>query len=244
MIPPGPLPGFASSDRRVAGSVAGKWGWPQAGPREARNLKPGEADPRSNPAMESARPLPAPAAGEDERELLGRARAGDASAYRVLVERHQDRAYGLALRILRSPADAEEVAQDGFVRAWLALPRFRGESSFGTWLHRIVARRAFDRAAVLKARRSREAAEEEGAHIAGAGGTADAGAALAMRLERLMAKLNERERAVVTLFYYEGRSVEQVSKTLLMPEGTVKSLLSRARAELREGWLREVRSGR
>lgn len=195
--------------------------------------------------MESALPPSAAAAAEpDERALLGRARAGDASAYRVLVERHQDRAYGLALRILRSAPDAEEVAQDGFVRAWLALPRFRGESSFGTWLHRIVARRAFDRAAVLKSRRAREGAEDEAAHVLAGGGEAAERAALALRLERLLEKLNEKERAVVTLFYYEGRSVDQVARTLEMPVGSVKSLLSRARAALREGWLREERSGR
>jgi RNA polymerase sigma-70 factor (ECF subfamily) len=193
--------------------------------------------------MESAHPPPPPAAGEpDERALLGRARAGDTAAYRILVDRHRDRAYGLALRILRSPLDAEEVAQDGFVRAWLALPRFRGESSFGTWLHRIVARRAFDRAAVLKARRARERAEEEAGEIA-AGTAAPGGqAALALRLERLMERLSERECAVVTLFYYEGLSVQQVAETLEMPPGTVKSLLSRARTALREGWLREERS--
>lgn len=195
--------------------------------------------------MESALPPPAPPAAEpDERVLLERARAGDASAYRTLVERHRDRAYGLALRILRSPPDAEEVAQDGFVRAWLALSRFRGESSFGTWLHRIVARRALDRAAVLKARRGRELAEAAAAEVAAEAAAPDDRAALALRLERLMEKLSGKERAVVTLFYYEGRSVEQVARALEMPGGTVKSLLSRARAALREGWLREERSGR
>jgi RNA polymerase sigma-70 factor (ECF subfamily) len=180
----------------------------------------------------------------DERALLDRSRAGDAAAYRVLVERHRDRAYGLALRILRSPPDAEEVAQDGFVRAWLALPRFRGDSSFGTWLHRIVARRAFDRAVVLKARRTREAIEDEAQHVAADAGVPVEQAALGLKLERLMERLNEKERAVITLFYYEGRSVEQVAKTLEMPGGSVKSLLGRARAALRAGWLREERQGR
>src|SRR5262249_60082016 len=85
-----------------------------------------------------------------------RAQAGDTGAFRELVERHQASAYTLALRILRSSADAEEVAQDAFVRVWTALPGFRGESTFSTWLYRIVARRAFDRAQVLKNRRARE----------------------------------------------------------------------------------------
>ena len=68
----------------------------------------------------------------DERRLIARAQAGDTAAFRTLVERHQGRAHALALRILRSPSDAEEVAQDAFVRVWTALPGFRGESTFAT----------------------------------------------------------------------------------------------------------------
>jgi RNA polymerase sigma-70 factor (ECF subfamily) len=173
-------------------------------------------------------------------ELVARARARDTGAVRLLVERHQDRAYGLALRMLRSPEDAREVAQDAFVKAWLALPGFRGESSFGTWLHRIVARRAIDRAAVLRRRRGRETGVEAAETLAAAPpGTIDAASAL--RLERLIANLGEAQRAVVTLFYYEGRSVEQVADMLGMPAGTVKTHLSRARAGLRGAWLREER---
>ena len=80
----------------------------------------------------------------DDAELVARARARDTEAFRALVDRHRDRAYTLALRMLRSPGDAEEVTQDALVRAWTALPQFRGESSFGTWLHRIVVNAAGD----------------------------------------------------------------------------------------------------
>jgi RNA polymerase sigma-70 factor (ECF subfamily) len=195
--------------------------------------------------MESAVPSPAPAAGEsDERALVSRSRAGDTAAFAALVTRHRDRAYALALRIVRSPSDAEEVAQDAFVRAWLAIGRFRGESSFGTWLHRIVARKAIDRAVALKARRAREADDAAIDRAAAAEGSEAAErAALARRLDRLMEKLTPPQRAAVALFYREGRSVEQVAATLEMPAGTVKSLLSRARATLREAWEREERSG-
>ena len=104
------------------------------------------------------------------RSLLERSRGGDQSAFRELVVLHQDRAYGLALRITRSPADAEEVAQDAFLRAWLALGRFRGESSFGTWLYRIVARRALDRLEKLRSRRGREVGRRGGRGPGRAGG--------------------------------------------------------------------------
>src|SRR5262245_39592798 len=98
---------------------------------------------------------------EAERRLIARAQSGDTGAFRELVEQHQARAYTLAARILRSASDAEEVAQDAFVRVWTALPGFRGESSFGTWLYRIVARRAFDRAQVMRTRRARERQDEK-----------------------------------------------------------------------------------
>lgn len=177
------------------------------------------------------------------RSLLERSRGGDQSAFRELVVLHQDRAYGLALRITRSPADAEEVAQDAFLRAWLALGRFRGESSFGTWLYRIVARRAFDRLAQLRTRHGREVGVEDVADLpvpaaGAAGGGAESGAR-ARRLERMVRALPAAQRATVTLYYYEDRSVEQVAGILGMPENTVKTHLSRARAALRAAWPRE-----
>ena len=174
----------------------------------------------------------------DERRLIARSQAGDTAAFRVLVDRHQARAYTLALRILRSAPDAEEVAQDGFVRAWTALPAFRGDSTFGTWLYRIVARRAFDRVQVLRNRRAREQADgtlpERAAPESPVGDPFEA-----ERLGRLLDTLTTPQRAAVTLFYYEGRSVEQVASLLSMPENTVKTHLLRARAALRSAWTHE-----
>jgi len=178
------------------------------------------------------------AADAEERALVGRARAGDQEAFRMLVDQHRDRAFALALRITRSREDAEDVAQEGFVRAWLALPRFRGESAFGTWLHRIVARRALDRAITLKARRDRETEVDEVGELPAAPGPAR-DTMLRGRLERLMETLSGPQRAAVALFYFEDRPVEEIAHALEMPENTVKTHLSRARAALREAWLRE-----
>jgi RNA polymerase sigma-70 factor (ECF subfamily) len=183
----------------------------------------------------------APAEGEaEERELIRLAQGGDQNAFRRLVERHGTRAYALALRIVRSASDAEEVAQDALVRAWRSLPRFRGDSKFSSWLYRIVVRRAFDRAAVLKGRRGREASAEgiETLAAEGAGPDPEARERTA-RLERLVAELPEVPRTVVTLYYYQDRSVAEVARILRMPENTVKTHLSRARAALRTGWLGE-----
>jgi len=183
----------------------------------------------------------APAEGEaEERELIRLAQGGDPDAFRRLVERHGSRAYALALRIVRSASDAEEVAQDALVRAWRSLPRFRGDARFSSWLYRIVVRRAFDRAAVLKGRRGREASAEGIESVAAEGSSPDPEAReRALRLEKLVARLPEVPRTVVTLYYYQDRSVAEVARILQMPENTVKTHLSRARAALRTGWLGE-----
>jgi RNA polymerase sigma factor (sigma-70 family) len=173
------------------------------------------------------------------RALVERARSGDEEAFRMLVESHRDRAFGLALRITRSRADAEDVAQEAFLRAWQALPRFRGEASFGTWLHQIVARRALDRAVTLQTRRRREAAVETAGELP-ARPDAPRDAVLARRLDALLSQLSPQQRTVVTLHYREDRSVEDIAQALGMPENTVKTHLSRARAALRAAWLRET----
>jgi RNA polymerase sigma-70 factor (ECF subfamily) len=194
-------------------------------------LKPDESIGRSKPGAGGA-------AGDEE--YVGRARAGDAEAFRVLVERHRDRVYGLALRIVRSAPDAEEVAQDAFVRAWLALPRFRGAASFSTWIYRITARRAFDRAQTLRLRRGREAPMDttvEAADSAAAPGGETPRIGLARSLDQMVAALPPAQRAAVTLYYLQDHSVEQVAVALAMPENTVKTHLSRARATLRAAWL-------
>jgi len=195
-------------------------------------VKPGEPLERSNRSVDPDR---AEAARRDV-ECVARAQRGDHEAFRELVERHRDRIYGLVLRIVRSRGDAEEVAQDAFVRAWRALPRFRGDAAFATWLHRIAVRLAADRAAMLGRRRGREAPLD------------DPGAVHESRddprphdeakhMEALMERLTVAQRAVVTLYYYQDRSVEDVARLLAMPENTVKTHLSRARAALRKGWM-------
>ena len=203
-------------------------------------VKPEPPPAPSNPVMAGAVPVhPEVRRMSEERRLIARAQAGDTGAFRELVDQHRARAYTLALRILRSTSDAEEVAQDAFVRVWTALPGFRGESSFATWLHRIVARRAFDRAQVLRNRRAREQ-DEEALPEPAAPVTEDADTLRAAVLQRLVSGLSPAQRAAVTLFYYEGRSVEQVAMILGMPENTVKTHLLRARAALRSAWTHAV----
>ncbi len=170
--------------------------------------------------------------------LVEAARRGDQGAFRALVDRHRDHAYGVALQITRSREEAEDAAQEAFVRAWLGLARFRGESTFGTWLHRIVARRALDHAAARRTHDKREA-EIEAAEMLPEPSGDRRDPLLARRLWRLMSRLDPRQRAVVDLFYREELPVRDVAEALSMPENTVKTHLRRARLALREAWLRE-----
>jgi RNA polymerase sigma-70 factor (ECF subfamily) len=211
-------------------------------------LKPTPAVLRSNPEVGTVPDSAEAAASKsaEERDWIARARGGDAQAYRCLVERYSDRAYGLAFRMLGSAPEAEEVAQDALVRAWRALPRFRGDSSFSTWLHRIVVRRALDRSATLKERRLREAPLEELGPAEPIGPESEDAAGreqLSHRLGRLLESLSDVQRAAVMLYYYEDRSVDEVATVLGIPEGTVKTHLHRARGLLRAGWMEEERRG-
>ena len=185
----------------------------------------------SNPGVETDR--------ETEATLLDRCKSGDTRAFQSLVETHQDRAYALALRIVRVESDAEEIAQDAFVKAWLAIREFRGDSSFATWLHRIVLRRALDRADALRARGRREERLEPEPDTSGAPIAVtlpEAESPDTRRLTRLMDSLTPIQRATLALHYYEDRSVTEIAAMLDLPEGTVKTHMSRGRAALREAW--------
>jgi len=176
-------------------------------------------------------PAPPPVAPAEESSLVERARGGDTEAFRALVEKYQDRVFALARRMVGDREEAEEVAQDAFLRAWRALPRFRADARFSTWLYRIAYRRACDAAASLGGRRHRERGLEMAESIADPAPAA--GPSGGEELERLVASLPEAQRAAITLFYYQDRSLGEVARILGLPEGTVKTHLHRARAALR-----------
>jgi RNA polymerase sigma-70 factor (ECF subfamily) len=150
----------------------------------------------------------------------------------------------VALRIVRSPEEAEEAAQDAFVRAWKALDGFRHEARFSTWLYRIVTRCALD--AVRRTRR--HTLHETGLEPRMAESLADpapgAEGGRRLRLERILGELDPVPRSVVALFYLRDLSVDEIGTILDLPAGTVKTHLHRSRAALRAAWLRhEVSDG-
>lgn len=176
-----------------------------------------------------ADPLSASTAG-----WIRRARGGDVHAFERLYRAHLPRVYALTLRMTADPDRAEDLTQDAFVRAWDRLPSFRGDSAFGTWLHRLAVN------VVLGDLRSRgrwaeETLEDEGsAAPARELRTVPAHAGEAVDLERAVAALPPRARTVLVLHDIEGYRHREIAELLGVTDGTSKAQLFRARRLLRE----------
>lgn len=163
-------------------------------------------------------------------------------AFADLVRTEKDRVFRVALSVLGPgrAADAEDVAQEVFVRAHRALPSFRGESRVGTWLYRLAFNRAVDHRRRLR-RRAEAPLEETGAETAlpaaGAGEDpyrASRRAEVARAVRCALGRLSDRERAIVHLHYWLGHTVTEIGELLGLPAGTVKSHLHRGRERLRK----------
>ena len=171
-----------------------------------------------------------------DEELVERAKRGDAAAYEELVRAYQGIAFRTAYVVSGNAADAEEAAQDGFVKAYRALARFRSGAPFRPWLLQIVANEARNR------RRSAGRRERLNLRAAADAPSGDAapspeGALLsAERRERLLAALNtlgERDRLVLSCRYLLELSEEETAAALRCRRGTVKSRVARALERLR-----------
>jgi RNA polymerase sigma-70 factor (ECF subfamily) len=172
-------------------------------------------------------------AAADEAVLIQRAKKGDAGAYKVLVERHMRQAYNLAYSFVSDHAGAEDIAQDAFIRAYRALPSFRGEAEFGTWLFRIVTNLSLNSLRHRKPLADREVAMES--FPSSHDGTEDTAHREEIRahMERALHELPTLQRAVVILRHFDGLSTRQVSTILGCSEGTVKTHLFRGLKKLR-----------
>jgi RNA polymerase sigma-70 factor (ECF subfamily) len=166
---------------------------------------------------------------DPDAKLVRRAQQGDQRAFAELVERHQPRLFTLAARELGSAADAEDALQETMIRAWRALPRFRAEASFSTWLYRICLNAVADQ----RARRARGS----GVPLEDVLEPADPRDLIMERelsgeLQRALAELDETYRTAVLLYDVLGRSYAEIAEVLAVPEGTVKSRIFRGRVEL------------
>jgi len=175
----------------------------------------------------------------DESDLIGRAKRGDTHAYEELVYAHQGIAFRTAYLIVGNAADAEDAAQDGFVKAWRALGRFREGAPFRPWLLQIVANEARNRrrSAGRRAHLALRAATEQPSGDAAP--SPEASLLSAEMRGALLAAVNELpedQRVVIALRFFAGLSEHEVAEALSLPEGTVKSRSARALDRLRESY--------
>jgi RNA polymerase sigma-70 factor, ECF subfamily len=158
--------------------------------------------------------------------LLARARRGDAAAFALLLRAADESHRRLAYRLLGNPHSMDDVLQEAYLRAFRALPRFRGGAAFGTWLYRIVYNACLDE--LRRGRSRREVALDELAGDVSGGSVEEQ-----LDLEAALAKLPPELRAVVLLVDAEGLSYDEAAMVLDVAPGTIGSRLSRARAALR-----------
>lgn len=176
----------------------------------------------------------------DDDALLERMKADDSQAYRILVERHVDRAYALALRTLRNPADAEDVAQDALVKAWTHRHSWQpGKAKFSTWLYRVVFNRCIDLKRMPSGTCLDDVAEPE-----------DDGPdsvdcihrrQIYGRLGDALSTMPEQQRAALTLAYFDDMGNAEIAAVLGTTVQAVESLLKRGRQGLRERLRRSER---
>jgi RNA polymerase sigma-70 factor (ECF subfamily) len=167
--------------------------------------------------------------------LVARAQGGDLAAFEQLVRRHQRYVFNLAYRVLGDYVEAEDVAQEAFVRAWRGLTGFRGQARFTTWLYRIVHNLCLSRLPGLQQQlQQSEPLEETLAH------SADSPPELSEERERVaflraeLERLPEKYRLVLTLRYLQHLSYDEIAAVLGLTMGTVKTHIHRARGLLTE----------
>jgi RNA polymerase sigma-70 factor (ECF subfamily) len=165
----------------------------------------------------------------DDRILIARVQAGDASAARELYDAHVDRVYRLVYRIAGDADQAKDYTQEAFIRVFDRLSHFRGESSLGTWICSVALSVALNGLRKIKRLRTREVSLVELGSM-----PREAEPDLKSRLARAIDQLPEGYRSVFLMHDVEGYTHEEIGQVLGVQPGTSKAQLSRARAKLRQ----------
>lgn len=189
---------------------------------------------------------PAAATGDQDRSLVERARAGDAEAFEALVRRYQGWVFTLALRMLGDRAEAEEVAQEIFLKAYRGLKRFKGASRFSTWLYAIASHHCLNQLAARRRRPRSHGGGRTNRDESDPPALADRLADPALRADALLeradllrivqaelANLAGEHRIILVLRDIQGLSYEEIAQALRLELGTVRSRLHRARMEMK-----------
>ena len=173
-----------------------------------------------------------------DQALVERVQNGDSRAFDLLVLKYQNRISKLIARFVRNPADVQDVAQEAFIKAYRALPRFRGDSAFYTWLYRIAINTAKNHLVSRSRRPPGSDVEVEDAEYYEGGGAlreietpenALFGAELKAVVERAIGNLPDDLKTAVTLREFDGLSYEDIAEIMDCPVGTVRSRIFRAR---------------
>ena len=160
---------------------------------------------------------------------------GDTQAFAVLVERYQGYIYTIVLRMVRVKEEAEEIAQDTFIKAYQSIASFRGESKFSSWLYSIAYRKALDSIRKNKKYKAAELNEEitEGSiEIIENGLTFLEDKERKKMIQQCIMKLPEQEAAIITLFYFEEQSIKEIAKITQLSEDNIKVKLYRSRKKM------------
>ena len=161
----------------------------------------------------------------DERALIKQAQRADARAFEALYRMHIDRVYGICLRMTGNVSEAEDCAQDAFIQAWNKMDRFRGDSAFSTWLHRIAVNSVLSR--IRKAKREQDritAVSDTGVATVTTGDTGEL-----RDLSEAVDRLPEGARNVFVLHAIYGYSHDETGQMLGIATGTSKAQLHRAK---------------
>lgn len=174
---------------------------------------------------------------ETDNELVGRVRGGDDEAFRLLVERHTRAIYRAAYRITGNAADADDVVQETFLRAYRAIERYDARASFTTWIHRIAINGSLDLIDSRKRREGRHSAGEDLAAIASTAATPDRvvhGIEMQRAVASAMERLSGNERTAFVLRHFEGMPLEEIGQILGTQINATKNTVFRAVKKLRE----------
>lgn len=172
---------------------------------------------------------------EEEAAWVCRAQAGEIAAFDWLMQRYRERAIRLAAHILRRPSEAEDLAQEAFLRAFGQIRAFRGDAAFYTWLYRIVVRACLNHMRTPNWNREHNALLDE-SYLIGIEPSGVTQSENRLLIEALLDNLSPPLRAALVLRELEGLSYEEIAETLEVPVGTVRSRLNAARAQFRALW--------
>ena len=176
-------------------------------------------------------------ARETDQQLVVRAQRGDTRAFDLLVLKYQGRIATLVSRFLNDASEVEDVTQEAFIKAFRALPKFRGESAFYTWLYRIASNAAKNHLVARGRRPSADADVEDAEYYDEGDALRDGetpentffGQELAQVVKDALEELPDELRTALTLREFEGLSYEEIADVMACPVGTVRSRIFRAR---------------